>query len=107
MPTGVFIDGNVWNFLFERGLDLAVELPAAEWGIMHTREAEFEIPVGKLGLDTFIFATMERCNIQTDSLFGWADPTKPPTEQRFGGFGRPVGASRRDRILRKPAGTAG
>ncbi len=86
MPTGVFIDGNVWNFLFDRRLDLAAELPAAEWGIMHTREAEFEIPVGKPELDAIITATMERCNVQTDSLFGWADPTNPATEQRFGGF---------------------
>jgi hypothetical protein len=74
MPTGVFIDGNVWNFLFDRRLDLAAELPAAEWGIMHTREAEFEIPVGKPELDAFITATMERCNVQTDSP---DEPRKP------------------------------
>jgi hypothetical protein len=87
LTTGIFIDGNVWNFLFERKLDLAVELPAGEWGIMHTREAEFEIPVGKPELDAFIKETMERCNFRTDSLFGFADSAKPVAEQRFGGFG--------------------
>ncbi len=86
MPIGVFIDGNVWNFFFDRKLDLAAELPAAEWGIMHTREAEFEIPVGKPELDAFIKETMERCNVQTDSFFGFADETRPAAEQRFGGF---------------------
>jgi hypothetical protein len=28
MKSGMFIDGNVWNFLFDRNLDLAVELPS-------------------------------------------------------------------------------
>ena len=87
MANGLFIDGNVWNFLFERKLDLAVELPSDEWGIMHTREAEFEIPVGKPELDAFIKETMTRCNVRTDSFFGFADNTKPLAEQRFGGFG--------------------
>jgi hypothetical protein len=86
MPIGVLIDGNVWNFLFERKLDLVAELPAAEWGIMHTREAEFEIPVGKPELGAFIKETMERCNVETDSFFGCADETRPPAEQRFGGL---------------------
>jgi hypothetical protein len=86
MPTGLFIDGNVWNFLFNRKLDLAAELPAADWGIMHTREAEFEIPVGKPELDAFIGETMERCDVKTDSFFGFADETKPAMEQRYGGF---------------------
>ncbi|MBB5053597.1 MULTISPECIES: hypothetical protein [Afipia] len=83
---GVFIDGNVWNFLYERHLDLAVELPAPEFAIMHTREAEFEIPVGKPDLDDFIRKTMQRCNVRTDSIFGFADDTKSLNEQRFGGF---------------------
>lgn len=86
MLIGVFIDGNVWNFLFDRGLDLAIELPADGWGIMHTREAEFEIPVGKPTLDNFIQSTIERCNIRTDSFFGFSDESKPRDEQRFGGL---------------------
>jgi hypothetical protein len=86
VATVVFIDGNVWNFLFDRNLDLAAELPASYWSIMHTREAEFEIPVGKPALDAFIKETMNRCDIKTDALFGFADETKPVTEQRFGGF---------------------
>src|SRR5665213_1147525 len=86
MPTGVFIDANVWNFLFDRKLDLAAELPSEEWVIMHTREAEFEIPVGNPELDTFIKSAMEHCNVRTDSFFGFADETKPAAEQRYGGF---------------------
>lgn len=28
---GIYIDNNVWDFLFERGMDLARELPAPEF----------------------------------------------------------------------------
>lgn len=86
MSISVFIDGNVWNFLFDRNLDLSVELPSDEFILCHTREAEFEIPVGKPELDKFIEATINRCNIKTDSYFGFSDETRPPSEQRFGGF---------------------
>jgi hypothetical protein len=70
MKNAVFIDGNVWNFVFDRKLDLAIELPADEFSICHTREAEFEIPVGKLELDVFNTSTLARCNIQTGSYLG-------------------------------------
>lgn len=40
---GVLIDAGVWNFLYDRRLDLARELPCPEFGLAHTREAEFEI----------------------------------------------------------------
>lgn len=86
MPTAIYIDGNVWNFLFDRQLDLAVELPSRSWTLTHTREAEFEIPVGKPELDDFINSTMKRCNVRTDSFFGFSDANKPLDEQRFGGF---------------------
>jgi hypothetical protein len=44
MPTDVYIDHNVWDFLFARRIDLAVELPDDEFSLHLTREAEFEIP---------------------------------------------------------------
>jgi hypothetical protein len=44
MPIGVYIDNNVWDFLFERNLDLSVELPSADFCLCLTSEAEFEIP---------------------------------------------------------------
>ena len=78
---GVFLDGNVWNFLFERRLDLAVELPRPEFSIGHTREAEFEIPTGKPDLDAFIEETIVRCEIATDSYFGFSNSAVPRNEQ--------------------------
>ena len=38
-----FLDGNVWDLLFERSLDLSIELPRDKFRISITREAEFEI----------------------------------------------------------------
>lgn len=78
---GVFLDGNVWNFLFERRLDLAVELPRPEFSIGHTREAEFEIPTGKPDLDAFFEETIVRCEIATDSYFGFSNSAVPRNEQ--------------------------
>jgi hypothetical protein len=82
----VALDGNVWNFLFDRNLDLAVELPANEFCFIQTREAEFELSTGKPDLDAFIKKTMNRSNVRTDYLFGFADSSEPASEQRYGGF---------------------
>jgi hypothetical protein len=89
MIIGVYIDNNVWDFLFERRLDLAVELPRDEFCLCLTREAEFEIPPipqEKAELKAFIEATIAKCGIRTDSFFGFYDTSLPPDEQRVGGF---------------------
>jgi hypothetical protein len=61
-------------------------LPPDESSICHTRQAEFEIPVGKPELNAFTTSTIARCKIQIDSYLGFADDSKPADEQRFGGF---------------------
>ena len=89
MPISVYIDNNVWDFLFDRRIDLAAELPRDEFCIAITREAEFEIPLippEKAELKAFIEASIERCGIRTDKLFGFYDERFPPDEQRVGGF---------------------
>jgi hypothetical protein len=87
MMIDVFIDGNVWNWLLDRKLDLATELPKGEFRIAHTREAEFEIREDKPELSAFIAAAMAQCDIKTDVYFGFATAGLSPGEQRFGGFG--------------------
>jgi hypothetical protein len=89
MVTTVYIDNNIWDFLFERKLDLAIELPPDQYSLFMTREAEFEIPPipeKKAGLKAFIKKTIEECKIQTHSFCGFYDPGHPPDEQRVGGF---------------------
>lgn len=90
MPISVYIDNNVWDFLFERQLDLAAELPRDEFCVFITREAEFEIPpipAHKAELKAFIQSTIVQCEIRTNRLFGFGDASVPEDEQRVGGFG--------------------
>jgi hypothetical protein len=90
MTIPIYLDHNVWHFLFARNLDLAIELPPSEFSLCITREAEFEIaaiPPDQTPLKCFIEATITRCRIPTDTLFGFYDPSLPPEEQRYGGWG--------------------
>jgi hypothetical protein len=86
MTIGVYIDHNVWDFLFKRRIDLAVALPRDEFCLCVTREAEFEIPPTPPEKKAFIEATIAKCSIQTDTFFGFNDNSLPSDEQRIGGF---------------------
>jgi len=86
MSVDVYIDHNVWHFLFERHLDLEGELPADEFRLCLTREAEFEIGCAPPDLKAFIEATIQKCGVRTTPLFGFADPNLPAEEQRVGGW---------------------
>jgi hypothetical protein len=91
VPVSIYIDHNVWHFLFDRKLDLSLELPKEDFCLCLTREAEFEIPPipqEKSDLKTFIEETVKKCTIETRRYFGFSDPAHPATEQRVGGFGR-------------------
>ena len=86
----VALDNNVWNFLFDRKLNLASELPSDEFVIFIPREIEIEtgaIPSkeSKAALKEYIAQTIAECGIETDWIFGFA--TKGPGPQRYGGFG--------------------
>lgn len=87
MRTIIFIDHNVWDFLFLHAIDLLAEFPADRFALAITREAEFEIPPTPAGLQSFIAAEIARCSITVDSLFGWRDDRHEPEDQRVGGFG--------------------
>jgi len=88
----VYIDNNIWDFLLARRIDLAVALPSDKFCLYLTREAEFEVRAiptvlrGKAELKAFIEATIAKCDIRTDTLFGFNDDSLPPDEQRVGGF---------------------
>lgn len=88
MAISVYIDSNVWDFLYDRNLDLAAELPRDEFCVCLTREAEFEIPPMPPAKRAFAEATIARCAIPTDVFFGFNDDSLPPAEQRVAGFGQ-------------------
>jgi hypothetical protein len=96
----VTLDNNVWNFLFCRKLDLAIELPSDEFAIFITREVEIERSAikdnaSKAVLTDYIAQTITRCGIQTTSVFGFA--TDGPGPQRVGGFGQGTWQSQTER----------
>jgi hypothetical protein len=99
MAISVYIDNNVWNFLFDRKLDLCIELPRDKYRLFVTREAEFEIPpipANKAELKAFIEKTIKDCGIEIHSFFGFYDPSHAPDEQRVGGFGIGYWASKEE-----------
>ena len=85
----IYIDANVWNFVFDNNIDLLFELPENEFRLLQTREAEFEnnaIPEDKIELKAFIKKEIKRCGIQTIFIFGFNDNAIPENERRFGGL---------------------
>jgi hypothetical protein len=86
MAISVYIDSNVWDFLFDRQMDLAVELPRDEFCICITREAEFEIPPMPPEKRAFAETMIAKCGIATDTFFGFNDASLPISEQRVAGF---------------------
>jgi hypothetical protein len=86
MSVDTYIDHNVWHFLYQRHLHLEHELPADEFHLCLTREAEFEIACAPPDVKAFMKATIQRCGITTKPLFGFADPNLPAEEQRVGGL---------------------
>ena len=86
MATNIFLDSDVWDFLFDRKIDLAVEFPRDQFRLFVTREAEFEIPHIPEPKKTFVEAAIAKCEIGTDTVFGFFDDLHPTEEQRVGGF---------------------
>jgi hypothetical protein len=86
MPISIYVDNNVWDFLFTRQMDLAKELPRDEFCVCITREAEFEIPPMPPEKRAFAEATIAKCLITTDAFFGFNDESLPAAEQRVAGF---------------------
>lgn len=87
MILRVYIDNNVWDFLFERNVDLSNALPNNEFSLFITREAEFEIPPMPDPKREYVERMMVAANVETDRYFGFYDDRHPANEQRSGGFG--------------------
>lgn len=95
----ITLDNNVWNLLFDRNIDLTVELPREKFAIFITREVEIEtlaIPATtKTALKKFIARTIEDCGIATTWVFGF--DSGGPGPQRYGGFGQGAWQSQTER----------
>jgi len=96
----ITLDNCVWDFLFYKNLNLALELPPDEFAVFITREVEIEglaIPADdkKAALKDYIARTRISCDIRTTLVFGFA--TDGPGPQRVGGFGQGTFQSQTER----------
>lgn len=96
----ITLDNNVWNFLYDRNIDLSVELPRERFAIFITREVEIEtlaIPSteSKSLLKSFIARTIADCGVTTTWVFGF--DSGGPGPQRYGGFDQGMWQSQTER----------
>jgi len=95
----ITLDNNVWNFLYDTNVDLALELPSERFPIFITREVEIEtlaIPTAtKSALKDFVARTIAGCGITTTWVFGF--DSGPPETRRYGGFDQGVWQSQTER----------
>ena len=96
----ITLDNNVWDFLFDRDIDLASQLPPDRFAIFITREVEIEkdhIPNddSKKPLRQYIDRAIATSNIETTSVFGFASEGNGPV--RVGGFGQGTWQSQTER----------
>lgn len=98
MTTAVYIDSCAWNYLYEKSVDLAKELPRSQFSIYVTREVEIELSaipdVGGDGADkgllkAYIKQNLSSAFVETSYVFGFQtiepDGTPSPVHV-YGGF---------------------
>ena len=98
MTIAVYIDSCAWNYLYEKSVDLAKELPRSQFSIYVTSEVEIELgaipDVGSDGTDkgllkAYIKQSLSSTPVETSYTFGFrtmeADGTPSPV-QVYGGF---------------------
>ena len=87
MSTCVYVDNNVWDFLFKQQIDLSAELPSSEFTICITREAEFEISTMPEDLRLYVARYIKFSQVETMSYFGFGNDSRhSPDEQRYSGW---------------------
>ena len=86
MIITIYLDHNVWDYLFEQGVDILSELPPEKYTLAITREAEFEIPPTPDARRQYIEMALERCSIQRRPYFGLFDEQHSSSEQRVAGL---------------------
>jgi hypothetical protein len=100
MQANIFLDSNVFDFLFaNQTIDLAREFPREQFRLWVTCEiGAFEVPEMPVAKREFANATVKRCDIKLDAYFGWFNPAYSPGKQRVRGFnqGRWITAPEKD-----------
>jgi hypothetical protein len=102
MQADIFLDSNVFDFLFaSQTIDLAREFPREQFRLWVTCEiGAFEVPEMPVTKREFANATVKRSDIKLDAYFGWFNPAYSREKQRVRGFnqGRWITTPERDFI---------
>ncbi|QBZ83915.1 hypothetical protein GHNINEIG_01984 [Hydrogenovibrio crunogenus] len=83
----IFLDNNVWDFLFRNRIDLCAEFPPKRFNLCINKEVSFEKDeIPNLDTQEFIKHLMDEC-VKVIPFFGFYDERHSPDKQRSGGFG--------------------
>ena len=85
----IFIDSNIWNFLYEQKINLLDEFSPNKYQLFIVGEQVFEnraIPDNKAGLKDFIDLKIKEWAVGIDRIFGFLNNAHSQEEQRVGGF---------------------
>lgn len=96
LTISVLIDSNAWNFLFDRAIDINLEIPPEEFLLFVPREVEIEIEaipnikdgVDKRPLKQYIQDSLARREMRTTATFGFAEANPVNGPATFAGFGQ-------------------
>ncbi|GAB2923705.1 hypothetical protein [Rheinheimera gaetbuli] len=88
----VYIDNNIWDFLFNNNLNLLDYFPADKYRLLITKHGRFEIEQmpdtkDKIELKQFIFSVLA-ADVEEKHTFGFSNPAHSSAEQRRSGFGK-------------------
>jgi hypothetical protein len=99
--TDIFIDNNVFDFLFDKDIDICKEFPKENYNLYITKEVKFETePIPNKEKSAFIDNLLNKC-ITIKPFFGFSNPNHTADKQRAGGFGEGYFSTAENELFRK------
>jgi len=82
----IYLDNNIFDFLYETNIDIVHEFPKELFRLCITKEIKFETePIQDIAKQQFIQNLIEK-DIKIIALFGFGDERHSPDKQRVGGW---------------------
>jgi len=96
----IYLDNNIFDFLYETNIDIVHEFPKELFRLCITKEIKFETePIQDIAKQQFIKNLIEE-DIEIISFFGFFDDRHLPYKQRVGGFDEGVWSEEDDELYR-------
>ncbi|MEY8702303.1 hypothetical protein AB4F11_04670 [Francisella philomiragia] len=84
--TKIFLDNNIFDFLYDKKIDLLKEFPKGEFCVCVPKEIKFESDCMPSDKFTFVKSLFENNIVITHSYFGYYDDRHVSNFQRVGGY---------------------